>query len=142
MSMLTLPRLADGPISCAIGTFFFYRGPKRWANADHRYGFAAECALKAVMLGLGARPDSRGIPEGKREHIDLFWDTFIDFANNRQTVSLANMLQGQSPFDDWRAEQRYAKRSGFQIQRVDQHRQAARKAMSVLEKCRENGIAP
>jgi hypothetical protein len=32
----------------------------RWANADQLYGLAAECGLKAVMVGLCASTKSSG----------------------------------------------------------------------------------
>ncbi len=54
------------------------RTHRRWANADHLFGFATECALKAIMLGLGAK-QKHGVPEGKRQHIDIFWHTLRRF---------------------------------------------------------------
>ena len=37
----------------------------RRANADHLYGFSAECGLKAVMKGLGMKVGAIGRPEDK-----------------------------------------------------------------------------
>jgi len=56
-------------------------------------------------------------------------------------MAIAKML-GQSTFDNWLAEQRYANQSQFHSKTVDKHLKATRRAMKVLEKCREDGIVP
>jgi hypothetical protein len=46
----------------------------RWANADQLYGLAAECGLKAVMVGLGARTKSSGDLKKHSLHIAILND--------------------------------------------------------------------
>jgi hypothetical protein len=86
----------------------------RLANADHLFGLSAECALKAVMLGLGMllRPDGAPQETGHRKHIDKLWDEFIGFATGRGGVRYAAMLSGVSnPFADWDVAHRYVHRN-------------------------------
>ncbi|MCC6156588.1 MAG: hypothetical protein IT350_00950 [Deltaproteobacteria bacterium] len=54
---------------------------KRWPNADQLYGFAAECTLKAIMVGLGMSvvADRPQYPS-HRVHIDKLWNEFRTFA--------------------------------------------------------------
>lgn len=64
---------------------------KRFANADHLYGLSAECALKAVMQGLGMplRPDGVPMDKQNRIHINLLWDEFSTFAQSRNGARYA-----------------------------------------------------
>lgn len=70
----------------------------RWPNADHLYGFAAECALKAVMVGLGMQlgPDGKP-PKPYAVHIHQLWDQFLIFANGKSQAGYAAMLQPSNP---------------------------------------------
>ncbi|WP_341643874.1 hypothetical protein [Thauera sp. SDU_THAU2] len=62
----------------------FLLADSRLANADHLFGLAAECALKAVMLPLGMKLKPSGVPEDKRHgHIDRLWDEFGAFVSSR-----------------------------------------------------------
>lgn len=57
----------------------------RLANADHLFGLAAECALKAVMQALGMALGSGGVPVDQqyKVHINHLWDEFISFSSGR-----------------------------------------------------------
>jgi len=68
-----------------------YSGIRGRANADHLFGLAAECALKAVMQALGMLSlRSDGVPADKKHkvHINDLWNEFITFANtpHRRTL--------------------------------------------------------
>jgi len=43
------------------------RDKERWANADHLYGFAAECGLKRLMLAFGMTLDASGKPSERED---------------------------------------------------------------------------
>jgi hypothetical protein len=53
----------------------------RWANADHLYGFSAECGLKCIMQNFGMRldPITETPPKKDKVHIDQVWDRYEDF---------------------------------------------------------------
>ena len=53
----------------------FLESNGRVANADHLFGLSAECALKAVMQGLGMALRPGGVPLERRHrvHINDLW---------------------------------------------------------------------
>jgi len=62
---------------------------KRYANADQLYGLAAECALKAVMVGLDpalANQDGDLVNQGDKKHIDKLWGHFRFFLSGRSAI--------------------------------------------------------
>jgi len=73
----------------------------RWANADQLYGLAAECGLKAVMVGLGTRTKSSGDLKKHSVHINKLWNEFITFANGRNGAKYVGDLSSNNPFQDW-----------------------------------------
>ncbi|MEO5378190.1 MAG: hypothetical protein H7832_10480 [Magnetococcus sp. DMHC-6] len=97
----------------------------RLANADHLYGFAAECALKAVINESGTTPEWI--------HINKLWDQFITFANGRKESHYATTLGEENSFKDWKIEQRYHIRSSIHPEIVIKHQQAAKKTMQILD---------
>ena len=113
----------------------------RLANADHLFGLAAECALKAVMLALGMNLRPNGRPEDPYAiHINRLWDEFITFARGRGGAHYVAMLRGgQNPFDDWHVSQRYDHRTQFRQTVVENHRQASEETIRVLEAAILNG---
>lgn len=113
----------------------------RLANADHLYGFAAECALKAVALGLGMPITEKAERTAFRKHIDKFWEHFVIFANNNQHVHYASQLAA-TPFDNWKADQRYLHESHISDPALETHKQAAERTMQILEKAMLDGILP
>lgn len=114
----------------------------RWANADHLYGLAAECALKAVMLRLGMRLHPSGRPEDPYAvHIDRLWSQFSVFASGRGGHRYAVHISGHSnPFWDWDIGQRYHHRSYCTRQRVEKHREGAEVARRALTKAILDGL--
>ena len=113
----------------------------RLPNADHLFGLAAECALKAVMLALGMRLRPTGRPEDPYAvHINRLWDEFITFAHSRGGAHYAAMLSGNpNPFYDWDVNQRYDHRTQFSQVIVINHQQGAEETMQVLETAVLNG---
>jgi hypothetical protein len=113
----------------------------RLANADHLFGLSAECALKAVMLGLGMKLKKDGKPEKPYTvHINLLWDEFITFASDRSGAHYATRMTGISnPFDDWDVNQRYDNRASITVKVVVSHQQAAETTKQVLETAVFNG---
>lgn len=88
---------------------------QRYPNADHLYGIAAECMLKAIMVALGAPVSSKGNlhERAHKTHIDLLWSEFCAFVGGAGGASYLPFPPGYRPFPDWDINQRYAPRAGF-----------------------------
>ena len=117
-----------------------FNGQQRWSNADHLYGFAAECSLKAVMVALGMqlRPDGRPVdPHGV--HINKLWPQFPSFATGRAQAGYAAMLQQVNPFSNWDVHQRYWGSGQISQPEASAHRQGALQALKVLAQARQDG---
>lgn len=101
---------------------------KRYANADHLYGLAAECALKAVMVGLDPTlVDKNGdfLNASDKKHIDKLWNHFRLFLQGRNAPSLLGQISGPSnPFSKWTVNSRYAHQKYFTKGDVASHKQA------------------
>jgi hypothetical protein len=113
---------------------------RRWPNADHLYGFAAECALKAVMVGLGMQlgPDGKP-PKPHAVHIHQLWDQFLTFANGQGQAGYAAMLQQSNPFSAWHENQRYWGSTTIGPADAQAHCAGARQALGVLSQARQDG---
>ena len=87
----------------------------RYANADHLYGIAAECMLKAIMVGLGAPVSRKGNPHERahKTHINELWSEFCAFASGAGGASYMPFAAHQQPFEVWDINQRYAPQRDF-----------------------------
>ena len=121
----------------------FLFGARRWATADHLYGFAAEGGLKRLMFAFGMRGDSQGDPvDGKDKfHMDggEGWKRYEAFRSGRPAA--ANYpLPADDPFVDWYASQRYRHRNRFNSSIVDSHRKGARAIRELIKKADTEGL--
>lgn len=97
---------------------------QHWQDADHLYGLAAECGLKALMIELNPQISNANgdLEKQHKVHIDKLWNQYNNsFVSNRNAQSLSV----NNPFSDWKIEQRYFKNSAdphFQ-KIVDTHKQ-------------------
>lgn len=111
----------------------------RLGTADHLYGLAAECALKAILEGLRIITSAATAPvKPFKAHGDDIWQQYVLALNGRTQVSLQAPLPG--PFGAWRIEDRYAPDAVFTQTRVDGHRNGAKVAIGLLEHARITGI--
>lgn len=100
---------------------------KRYANADHLFGLAAECALKAVMVGLDPMLiDKNGdlLNDGDRKHVDKLWGHFRLFLQGRSASSYLIHVSGNNPFNGWNVNSRYSHEKFFTKAHVLTHKQA------------------
>jgi hypothetical protein len=114
----------------------------RLANADHLFGLSAECALKAIMFALGMTLDPKGRPSEQkhRVHINLLWNEFESFANERSGAHYASLLSGvPNPFMNWDVAQRFHHRADVTPGVAEDHHQAARTVKQVLDQAVLNG---
>ncbi|WP_373500086.1 hypothetical protein [Desulfococcus sp.] len=117
---------------------------KRPANADHIFGLAAECALKAVMLGLGMQMHTkkRDKPEDPYAvHINQLWGQFHTFAQGRNGAKYAAVIDPISnPFHDWDVNRRYCHRSDITNIMLQNHKNGAEKTKLVLSQAILDGV--
>lgn len=122
---------------------------RRWPNADHLAGVAAECGLKAILLHyLGARLDSRSRPvwgQNSRRldsHIKQLWDEVRLVVAGRSAPVFASLVTGSAPFADWEIDDRYSDGNTITERRALDHLDTARAIMEVLEQAVRDGVLP
>jgi HEPN domain-containing protein len=96
---------------------------QRWENADHHYGFAAECALKSALQAMGA------FREDHRKHINVLWNKMQATAFQRRFPGLTRLLAGSNRFADWDVEQRYEADGAVNEDTIRAHRESARRLL-------------
>lgn len=116
---------------------------ERWANADHHYGLAAECALKALLLQQGIPSDNGDICSGKqyrcyRKHINVLWDSYQSFMQTRSAYT----IPPNNPFQDWDIAQRYAPGRELTEQAARTHGAAVGKLKQIISKAMLDGVLP
>jgi hypothetical protein len=115
------------------------RDNKRWPNADQLFGFAAECALKAVMIRLGAptKPGGDLSQKSHWQHIDGLWSEFQMFASGRRGSRFLSALArfAVNPFADWHSSQRYCSDSSSPPgSALDRHWKACQACLVALDR--------
>lgn len=81
----------------------------RIENADHHYGFAAECAIKKALVMLPAFSKKGVLEETYLEHINILWDRVTHQSLQKVYPELLAVLRSKNPFSGWHVRQRYAK---------------------------------
>lgn len=79
---------------------------RRVANAGHLYGCAAECGVKALLVGQGIPTDPDGSPmrtSGVREHVNRL----VGAVSSRLASKYLAVIPNIQHFDDWRIDHRY-----------------------------------
>jgi len=103
-----------------------------WGDADHLYGFAAECLLKAIMVALGAPTKSDDLKkDSHRRHIDGLWGEYNSFVSGRNQSNY--LVSIDNPFANWDVAQRYAGSQYFDNSLVMPHREATEKLLKLLQ---------
>lgn len=117
-------------------------GVGRWANADHLYGFAAECGLKRLMLAFGMPYDTtKDMPADRADatHVDGLWTRYESYRSGHASGTDYG-LPAAGPFSDWKASQRYVHQSGFNQALVDSHRAGAEEVNKLIRKAELAGL--
>jgi len=94
-------------------------------NADHLFGFSAECSLKAVLVGMGQPVGPGDAPIGYKNHIDVLWARFQSFSSGVLDAKYLAYVPTTNPFASWQAEQRYWGRTSFSAPNLATHRAAS-----------------
>ena len=119
----------------------FLLGDKRWANADHLAGIAAECALKAIMTfaPFGAAPNTKGFlewgqpPARLTQHIKDLWSELELNVGGYSAPAFSAMLTGSAPFSGWDVSDRYSDGAAVTQQKASAHLGAAAQVLAVLQ---------
>ena len=109
-------------------------------NADHLFGFSAECSLKAVMVRLGHPVDLDGSPQKHKNHVDALWVKFQSFSSGLLDAKYVVHVPPSNPFANWKAEQRYWGRAAFGAPDLAAHRAAARHCRLLLDELILDGV--
>ncbi len=113
---------------------------ERWANADHLYGLAAECALKAILVQQGITSKNGDIEDHDyKRHINTLWDKYKAFMHTKKTYPLPTK---ENPFDDWSIAQRYAHEDEITEQAVRNHGAAVASLKKIVMKAKLDGVLP
>jgi hypothetical protein len=114
----------------------------RWANADHLYGYSAECGLKCLMLAFGMQlePGGTGRPRKRDDqvHADKIWDRYQVYRTGYGSAKY--ILSQQNPFSNWSISDRYADESGFNQPYVEPHKNAAAQVEILIAQARSDGL--
>lgn len=115
---------------------------RRSSNSDQLYGLSAECALKEIMVTLGAEITSHGdlVDRSQRKHIDTLWTEFQAFAAGRKGARYLSPLSsfGHNPFSDWSIEHRYGPDSNAPSgSAIVEHIKACRACLVALQRAKE-----
>lgn len=112
---------------------------ERWANADHHYGLAAECALKAILLQQGISSKGGDIADPKyKQHIDKLWEKYQSFMQTKNTY----VLPTRNSFHDWSIDQRYAHENDITEQTARNHGAAVASLKKIVKKAELAGVLP
>jgi hypothetical protein len=112
---------------------------QRWANADHLFGFSAECGLKKLMQLFGMNLDAQGSPESREDkvHVNAIGVRYESYREGHfgSTYELPNSF-----FSEWRSSQRYAHQSCFDENRTRTHQVAAEHVRGLIKKAQIDGL--
>ena len=108
--------------------------PRCLGNADHLYGFAAECGLKFVMYKSGTlKLNKDGKPmDGNGVHINNLWRKYKDITQGKDGVM--SVLPAANPFENWDVNKRYANDTEFSQSQINEHREGAKKVIEEVDK--------
>lgn len=114
----------------------------RWANADHLYGMASECALKRLMIifGMQTHAPTGGPADGEdRKHIDVIWARYESYRSGH-AKGPGYILSAVNPFLNWHISDRYAPQSNFDQHRTQSHQNATQEIGKLIKKAQREGL--
>ena len=121
----------------------FLEDAHRLSNADHLYGFSAECGLKALMTQFGMPVNAAGDPQDRRRdrvHIDRLWGRYPDYLTH--PAATGYQLDSTNHFADWRSGDRYADDQHVTHARLERHRDGAEQIRALVQQARVEGLLP
>lgn len=119
-------------------------GASRLANADHLYGFAAECGLKILMMRFGMTLNpTTGKPSVGADvvHADKLWARYESYRSGNP-VGTGYALPTSNPFANWDVNQRYHNQGVFSAAVVTAHRVGAEEVRKLVKQAELAGLFP
>jgi hypothetical protein len=114
---------------------------ERWANADHLFGFAAECGMKCLMQAFGMPVDSTGDIEKRedRKHVSVLLTQYEDYRSG-SLFGPQYPVARHANFSNWDVGQRYEPAANFAKSHVAPHKEAAEEIEHLVNKALLQGI--
>ena len=101
----------------------------RVENADHLYGFAAECAIKKVLVVLPTYSTTGILEETYKAHVNILWGKVNYQSLHKSYPRLSALLKSTNPFSDWHVKQRYAADCEISKVAMESHKKSARRLL-------------
>lgn len=103
-------------------------------NAGQLYGLSVECALKALLVRLGAATEADGtIAAGLRAHLPRLANDLAFLPDGRPASALHGAVPHLSKMHDWRIEYRYWRAADIPLASLPHWRSAAREMLAHLD---------
>ncbi len=104
----------------------------RLENADHHYGFAAECAIKKALVSLPSFVNSGSLDKRFKTHINELWGRIALSSLQKAYPSLCALLKASDPYNNWHVDQRYFSDGRITQANVDSHKGSARRILGIV----------
>lgn len=104
----------------------------RVENADHHYGFAAECAIKKALVAFPAFSASGVLSAAYKEHINVLWGKVGRQSLQRAHPNLFAILKASKAFSDWSVNQRYFVDGAVTSAALASHKQTAKRLLGAV----------
>jgi len=104
----------------------------RVENADHHYGFAAECAIKKVLITSHAFAASGVLDSSYKQHINLLWDKVGHQSLQKSYPQLLAILKVANAFSDWDVNQRYFITGAVTSAAMESHKKTASRLLGAV----------
>lgn len=105
----------------------------RYENADQLFGFAAECALKVVLLQHNPAADGSPLSGTYLAHIDVLWNRMPSQAMGKRFPAISALLKQENPFATWSTNHRYGPSGVIGQADADAHRTMARRLLGAAQ---------
>lgn len=97
----------------------------RVENADHLYGFVAECAIKKVLVILPAFSTTGMLEAAYKEHVNILWGKVKHQSLQKSYPALSALLKSTNQFSDWHVKQRYFSDRTISKVAMESHKKSA-----------------
>lgn len=112
---------------------------ERYANADHLYGFSAECGLKRLMLAFGMVVHGDVPVDSDKVHADKICKRYEAYRSGHHQGA-GYGLSRSNLFSNWHASQRYHHQTQFTANTVKPHRDGADEVRQLIRKAQHEGL--
>ena len=101
-------------------------------NADHHYGFAAECAIKKVLIELPDFSNTGVLEKSYKEHVNILWGKVNYQSLHKSYPALSAFLKTTNYFSDWHVNQRYSADGEISKVAMELHKKSASRLLGIV----------